>query len=130
MWTVWEVLWCISLWREFIFLFLCCKDLEFPWIPLAMALFQAALLFCLLLLPAGLTFCQVGRRERSTSPAMAVPIWSWALSRKPFPSLPEVQLSSLPCLLHMFQLSLLLLQFTHSYNPRLLSLQEIQGGKI
>lgn len=34
------------------------------------------------------------------------------LSRKPLPSLPE-QLSSLPSLLHMLQLSLLLLQFTH-----------------
>lgn len=35
-----------------------------PRTPLAMALFQATLLFCLLLLPTGLTCCQVGRRER------------------------------------------------------------------
>lgn len=72
---MWEVLGCISFWREFISLFLCCKDLEFPQTPLTMALFQAAfyLLFYLLLLPAGLTFCQVGRREQQPGSGQYLP---------------------------------------------------------
>lgn len=130
MWTVWEVLWCISLWRKFISLFLRCKDLEFPWTPLAMALSKQCFysVYCYFLQFSFSTRWEGGSGNQevgSISPALALPIWSLALSRKPLPSLPQ-QLSSLPSLLHMFQLSLLLLQFTHPYNPHLLSLQEIQ----
>lgn len=130
MWMVWEVLWCSSLWREFISLLLCCKDLEFPrilspWLFSKPRSYSVYYYFLQVSLPA-----RWEGGSGSTAPAMAVRIWSWALSRKPLPSLPEVQLSSLPSLLHMFQLSLLLLQCTHSYNPHLLSLQEIQKKKI